>query len=230
MRQRTVPPVGNTVPRPLLAAAVALALSLGPAAAPAQAGKGEYVGTWSVAGSLGYAVPNTDEYDNAVAWRVAAGYSPVPQIEIDLELGGFSSVVSQPEADGLSSHTIASGELGVRPVCLTLQYRRPLPEALSTLVVLGGVGYYFIDYEMDAAPRAALEEDGLPAQHVENDWGFHVGLGLEYAMTERVSLAAETRYLFLSPPAGGDAGPDARFEGELGLNTWIFSGGLKVVF
>lgn len=233
MRQRNRPSCAGPAPGRLFAAVALLVLCLPASGARAQSGKGEYVGTWSAAASLGYAVPNTDEYDNAVSWRFAGGYSPAPQFEFDLEVGGFSSSVSQPDADGLPLHTIASGRLGIRPVCLTVQYRTPLPEALSTLVLFGGVGYYFIDYEMDDEPRAALAaavDDVRPDQAVDDDWGFHVGAGLEYALTERVSLAAETRYLFLSPPAGGTTGVGTRFGGTLDLNAWFFSGGVKVAF
>lgn len=233
MREFDPSTTGRVVPGRVLAAGVVLLLCLGATGAHAQSGKGEYVGVWSAAASLGYAVPNTDEYDNAVAWRLSAGFSPAPQFEIDLELGRFSSSVSQPDAGGLPSHTVASGRLRVRPVCLTVQYRAPLPEALSTLSVFGGIGYYFIDYAMDEEPREALTsrgEAGQPDQFVDDDWGVHLGAGLEYALTERLSLGVETRYLFLSPQAGGTTGDGSRFDGTLDLNTWIFSGGVKVAF
>lgn len=214
-------------------AVLAVALCVGAADAQAQSGKGDYVGSWSIGGSLGYAVPNTDEYGNSMAWRAVIGYSPAPQVEFDLEVGGFSSEVSQPDPNGLPSHTIASGELTLRPVCLTAQLRWPLPEALSTLTFSGGVGYYFIDYEIDEESREALTAaagEDAEAQHVDDDWGFHLGAGLEYMLTERIALLVDTRYLFLSPPAGGSSGADTRFTGSLGLNTWHFSGGVKVTF
>ncbi|HEY5999457.1 MAG TPA: OmpW family outer membrane protein, partial [bacterium] len=215
------------------AAAVAAALALGAAPAAAQSGKGEYLGAWSAAASVGYAVPNTDEYANAFAWRVALGYSPVPQFELDLELGGFSADVSQPEAGGVPTHTIASGSLGVRPVCLTAQYRRPLPEMLSTLTLLAGVGYYFVDYSMGEAQADAFTKSGvagLPDQRVDDAWGFHVGAGLEYALSERISLVADGRYIFLEPSARGTGAGGSSFDVSLDLDTWLFSGGVKVAF
>ena len=114
--------------RRLAALAAGVVVCLAAAGAHAQSGKGDYVGRWSVSGGIGYAVPNTDEYGNALAWRAGLGYSPIPQFEFDLELGGFSSAVSQPETDGIPTHDIASGNLDVLPVCLTVQYRTPLPE------------------------------------------------------------------------------------------------------
>lgn len=216
---------------PLAAAGVALLLRGAPAAA--QSGKGEYLGAWSVAASLGYAVPNTDEYDNAFLWRAALGYSPLPQFELDLEFGGFSSDVSQSDPGGIPSYTIASGSLEIRPVCLTAQYRRPLPELLSTLSLLGGIGYYFIDYDMGDRQRAVFDANpvsGLPDQEVDDAWGFHLGAGLEYALSERISLVAEGRYLFLEPSARGTTSSGSRFDDSLDLDTWMFTGGVKVGF
>ncbi|HWR97647.1 MAG TPA: OmpW family outer membrane protein [Candidatus Methanoperedens sp.] len=218
---------------PLLLAAALVCALLRPVPAAAQSGKGEYLGAWSAAASLGYAVPDTDEFDNAFTWRVALGYSPMPRFEIDLELGRFASGVSQPDPDGIPSHTLASGRLEMRPVCLTAQYRTPLPELLSTLNLLAGIGYYFLDYEMGEEQRGVFlagGAPGLPDQEVDDAWGFHLGAGLEYAVTERVSLLAEGRYLFLEPAARGTAAAGRRFDGSLDLNTWLFTGGIKVGF
>jgi opacity protein-like surface antigen len=216
-----------------LVAAAATALLLRAAPAAAQSGKGEYLGAWSGAASLGYAVPNTDEYENALVWRVALGYSPLPQFELDLEFSQFTTDVSQPDPDGIPSHTIASGSIEIRPVCLTAQYRRPLPEVLSTLTLLAGVGYYFIDYEMGEEQRGVFQDGDVPAlpdQEVDDAWGFHAGAALEYALTERVSLVAEGRYLFLEPSARGTGASGRSFDGSLDLNTWLFTGGVKVGF
>lgn len=219
--------------RLLLVAAVACAALVPARPAVAQSGKGEYVGVWSVAGSLGYAIPTTDEYDNAFAWRLAAGYSPLPQLELALEVGGFTTDVSQPDEHGISPHTIASGSIEVFPVCLTASYRRALPDLFSTLTLLAGVGYYQLDYRMADEARAVFEAGGvrgLPDQTVDDAWGVHVGAGLEYAVTERLSLFGEGRYVFLSPEAHGTAAPGRPIDGDLDLDTWLFSGGLKFAF
>jgi hypothetical protein len=232
MRPRVPVPVRRRLVA-LLVLAFPAALLVRAAPVAAQSGKGEYLGAWSLGASLGYAVPNTDEYGNALAWRLALAYSPVPQFELGLEFGRFSSDVSQPDPDGIPSHTIASGSLDITPVCLTAQYRRALPELLSTVTLQGGAGYYFVDYEMGDAQREVFEAGGaagLPDQQVDDAWGFHAGAGLEYALTERVSLVAEGRYLFLEPSASGTAKDGQRFDGSLDLNTWIFSGGVKVWF
>ena len=223
-------PAASRLPLSLLAAAVVGLLLRGDPAA-AESGKGEYLGAWSVGASLGYALPNTDEYDNGFAWRLALGYAPLPQFELDLEFGGFTSDVSQPEPGGIPSYTIASGSLEIRPVCLTAQYRRPLPELLSTVTLLAGIGYYFIDYDMGDEQGAAFDGQlGLPDQEVDDSWGFHLGAGLEYAVTERISLVAEGRYLFLNPSARGTTVSGVRFDDSLDLDTWMFTGGVKVGF
>jgi outer membrane protein W len=216
-----------------MVAAICALACLTPAGAGAQTGSGEYLGVWTASGAIGYAIPNTDEYGNAFLWRLAAGYSPTPRFEIDLEVGGFASEVHQPGPTGLPSHTIASGDLDVTPVCLTAQFRTPLPGMFGTLSLLAGVGYYFIDYTMDDDPRDDLVAEGAagrPDQGVDDAWGYHLGAGVEYPLTARLSVLAEGRYLFLSPQASGTAGSGARIDGSLDLDTWLFTGGVKVVF
>jgi outer membrane protein W len=86
---------------------------------------------------------------------------------------------------------------------------------------------------MDDTPRAVFEAGeiaGLPNQAVEDAWGFHCGAGLEYALTERFSVTAEGRYVFLSPQASGTEPTGNPIDGSLDLNTWLFTGGVKVAF
>jgi opacity protein-like surface antigen len=228
---------------PAVAIAVALCLLAVPDRSFSQDGKGDYMGQVSVSLLGGYAVPNTDEYLNAFSYQAAVGYSPVPWLEVALEMGRFTSTVSQPEPNGVPVHTIASGELDVTPVMLTAQLRYPVPEIFSAFYALLGVGYYFVDYSMDAEPRAFLEgwyakdktadKPGLD-QTVDDGMGFHLGAGVEYHMTDNVSLVGEGRYIILAPADDGRAydgsGKPYTFSGNLDLNTWLFTCGVKVLF
>jgi len=216
-----------------MATAAGIVVCLVAAGAHAQSGKGEYVGRWSVSGALGYAIPNTDEYTNGLAWRLGVGYSRNPRFEIGLEIGSFSTVVSQPETDGLPTHDIASGRLDVLPVCVNLHYNVPLSETMATFSLLAGAGYYFVDYTMADAPReifVSSNVEGLPDQVVRDAWGFHAGAGLEYALTGWFSFTVEARYVFLAPQVSGTAKDDYKIGGSLDLNTWLFTGGMKVAF
>jgi len=217
----------------LTAAAVLVVVCLAADLAHAQSGKGDYLGRWSVSGGLGYALPNTDEYSDEFAWRVGVGYSPVPQFEVGLELGQFETVVSQPEPDGLPTHDIASGTIQVLPVCLALQLHIPLSQTMATFNLLAGAGYYFVSYTMADAPRGIFTSGGvggLPDQVVRDAWGFHVGAGLEYALTHWLSVTVEGRYVFLAPDVSGTANDSHALGGSLDLNTWLFTGGIKVAF
>ncbi len=219
--------------RRLAAAAAFVAAGLAADFAHAQSGEGEYLGQWSVSGGLGYALPNTDEYSDEFAWRLGVGYSPIPQFEIGLELGRFETDISQPEPDGLPNHDIASGTIEVLPVCLAVQLHIPLAQAMATFNLLAGVGYYFVDYTMADAPRWVFAADGgagLPDQVVHDAWGFHAGAGLEYALTDWLSVTVEGRYVFLSPDVSGTAKESYTLSGSLDLNTWLFTGGIKVAF
>ena len=232
MRTGKLTHAGGSATRRMIAVACVLACLIA-GEAGAQTGKGDYVGIWSSSAAIGYAIPNTDEYDNAFTWRLAAGYSPTPQFEIDLEVSRFVSEVHQPDPNGLPSHTIASGQLDVTPICLTAQLRTPLPGMLATLSLLAGAGYYFIDYTIADEPREVFVSGGAtgrPDQDVDDAWGYHIGAGLEYPLAARLSVLAEGRYLFLSPQASGTAGSGGSVEGSLDLDTWMFTGGIKVVF
>jgi opacity protein-like surface antigen len=225
MRRHTVPA--------LLAAALLAAALAAPPSARAEGGKGAYVGTWSVSALAGVDIPNTDEYGNGFTWRLAAGYTPAPPYTIDLEVGGFDVGVSQREASGIPSYTIASGDIAVRYVGLTAIWRPPLPESYTTGYFLAGFGYYSVDYTMAAEPRQVFTSSGvagLPDQKVEDAWGFHAGGGLEYVLSDHVTVVGEARYLVLRPNASGTASPGNRIDGSINLNTWIFTGGIRFSF
>jgi len=131
------------------------------------------------------------------------------------------------------THDIASGRIEAWPVCVTMRYHVPLQAELATFVLLAGAGYYFVDYTMADEPRGVFTAAGdgeLPDQVVHDAWGFHAGAGLEYALTGWLSLTAEGRYVFLAPEVSGTAGDDHQLGGTLDLNTWLFTGGIKVAF
>jgi len=219
--------------RGLVAVAAGGVLLLAAGVAQAQSGKGDYIGGWSVSGAAVYAVPNTDEYSDDFDWRLGVGYSPLPSLEIDLELGRFSSTVTQAELDGVPTHDIASGRLEVVPVCLTLQYHIPLAGSMATFNLLAGAGYYFINYSMADEQREFFESlgiEGLPDQHVRDAWGGHAGAGLEYALSGWFSFFVEGRYVFVAPRVSGTAKNTYTIGGSLDLNTWLFAGGIKVAF
>lgn len=219
--------------RRLTAAAALFVICLTAGGAHAQSGKGGYIGGWSITGGAGFALPNTDEYADQFTWRAGVGYSPVPQFEIGLEYGRFETAVSQPEPDGAPIHDIASGRIVVQPVCLALQLHIPLTGTMATFNLLAGAGYYFVDYTMADAPRELFSSSGvggLPNQAVHDTWGLHAGAGLEYALTGWLSLTVEGRYVFLAPDVTGTAKDNHALTGSLDLNTWLFTGGIKVAF
>lgn len=220
--------------RGLAVAAAGVVLCLAAGVAHAQYGKGDYIGGWTVSGGLGYALPTTDEYGGGLAWRLGFGYSPVPLFEIGLEVGRFATEVTQPEAEnGRPNHDIASGRIEVLPVCVTAQLRLPVPQTMATFNVLAGAGYYIVDYTMADEQQALFRADGiegLPDQAVSDAWGFHVGAGLEYALASWLSLTAESRFIILAPDVSGTAAEGRALGGSLNLNTWLFTGGIKVAF
>ena len=125
-------------------------------------------------------------------------------------------------------------------------------ETLS-LYALGGVGYYF--FKTDAqATRVYLAEhnpDTPDAPHVlntnvdvEDDFGFHIGLGIEWHFDEHWSIFADYRRVFLEtdatlestvqlPPAESDQPPtrhDTRVPGTFSYDHNLVRMGLSYQF
>jgi opacity protein-like surface antigen len=65
---------------------------------------------------------------------------------------------------------------------------------------------------------------------VRDAFGFHAGLGVEYALSGWLSLTAEGRYLVVAPRVSGTARDGRQLGGTLDLNTWLFTGGIRVAF
>lgn len=226
--------------RPALPALAAAALLACAAAAPAAAqsplpksGKGEYLGVWSLSASGGRAVPSVDRYGGGPAWRLAAGYSPVPRLGLEVEFGRFPGKVAGDGPGGIPDDDLAAGTLDVRGLCASAVVRQPLPGLPVSLFALGGLGRYRVAYAMDDAPRARYEASGLrglPDQKLGGAWGLHLGAGAEYVLGAHLSLVAEARYLSLAPEVSGHTTPGNRLEGTIDLGTLVVTGGVKVLF
>lgn len=206
--------------------------------ATAQELESEFLYGFDLKASIGYAVPNTDDYDNSFTFQVSAGYDVAQWLNLELGVGYFSSQIDYPFA-GPPAHTIAEGDLKVIPFTLTAQVRHSLPELFLTVYALGGVGYYLVDYTWSGGSEAYFdgirETYGAASQSVDDSFGFHLGGGLEYPLTASLALAAEGRYIVLRPGASGDwtdpvTEMPVSFDDELDLNTWLFFGGLKYMF
>ncbi len=226
-----------------LALVLSTTLMILPRVALAQTGEEKYLGDISLGASIGYAIPTTDEYDNAAAFKITAGYSITPYFNLEAGLGRFSSTVSQPDANGVSMFTIASGDLRVIPLTLTGQFRYQVPEIFSIFYGLAGLGYYFVDYSWSDDTEAYFEsvKEAFPAfstrvkQEVDNGFGFHLGGGLDYLLTSQLSLNIEAQYILFSPKARGfwkdlEDGTERLFDNDLDLNTFLFTAGIKFWF
>ncbi len=189
--------------------------------------------------SLGFAVPNTDEFGSGFFIRGGAGYELNRHFAVSAGLGWFSSSVDN-DMDVPPGNTIADGELGVIPLTLSLEARHPFPELYGTLYGIAGIGYYFIDYSWSGGAKEYFDEVerlyGIPvSQEVSNSFGFDLGAGFEYPLTAQLFFNAEGQYIFLQPEAEGVwrdliTGEPHVFKKDLDMNTWIFTLGVKYLF
>lgn len=211
-------------------AAAALCLLL--RAADAEA-KGDFVPRWSVGAQAGAALPDTDEYGGSATWRVGLGYAFAPSLEVAVEWGRYSTAITQPDRNGIPTHTLASGVLDVSGFSATLRWRRELPELFASVYLGGGAGFYLLGYEMSEGAKAVYRRSGtvgLPNQAVENAAGLHAAGGVEYVLTPWVRLAGEVRYTVLEPKASGTTYPGMAIGGRIDLSSWSFTGGVRIGF
>ena len=221
-----------------LAVLLALTATVLPVPAGAQEAMEQVYYGFNLNAAVGGVIPGTDEFGNAVYIRGGAGYEVNEHFAVDLSVGRFASDVD----NGLVEppvNTIADGELKVIPITATAQFRRFVPQLYGTLYGLAGLGYYFIDYSWSASSESYFGQVaalyGPPNQDVSDSFGFHLGGGLEYPLTSRLSLSGEAQYLFLKPDAEGMwrdlvTGEPHSFNDSIDLSSWILSFGFKVVF
>jgi outer membrane protein len=152
--------------------------------------------------------------DNATA-IVEVGYDPSPDTYLML-MGG---VPPRPKLSG--SGTIASiGELGAvnyGPAILTAGYRLPAIGSLQPYVG-AGVAYAIIVNNHDAAVSNLV---------VQNNFGFAIQAGAEYALNEQWQLFVDVKELWLSVKADGLLGGSVPVDAHVRLDPTLISIGVK---
>lgn len=120
------------------------------------------------------------------------------------------------EYRGDQRYSVTNGDVIVRqiPVTASLMAFAPVGEAVAPYALAGlGVYYTIYDYEFDAPD---LGDDA------ETNFGYHLGLGTDIAISEGAALNIDYRYLFLD--GNQDSLNDKRFSGN------VFTAGLTFYF
>jgi len=228
--------------RPLrcaVAALLAVLLLACPVPTVAQVDDGEelFYG-FNVNASLGGAIPTTDEFGNSFYFRLGGGYEINPNFSLELGVGRFATDIEHG-MDTPPGNTVADGDMKVIPLTLSLQLRYPVPQMFGTVYGLLGLGYYLVDYSWSGSSAEYFDQVealyGAGIQTVSDSVGFQLGAGYDYPMSANIFLNVEGQYIILTPEASGNwrdvvTGERHRFDGDIDLNTWIFSLGVKYLF
>ena len=225
--------------RSALAALLAVLIIACPVPSAAQLDEGgELFYGFNLNASLGGAIPTTDEFSNSFYFRLGGGYEISPNFSLEVGMGRFATEVEHG-MDTPPANTVADGEMKVIPLTLALQLRYPVPQMFGTVYGLVGLGYYFIDYSWSGSSEEYFDEVealyGPAVQSVSDSVGFQLGAGYDYPLSANMFLNLEGQYVILSPEASGSwrdvvTGERHSFDGDISLNTWIFSLGVKYLF
>lgn len=122
-------------------------------------------------------------------------------------------------ATGTSLGTVPVGRVWLLPPTLTVQYH-PLPRSRFSPYVGAGINYTFF-YNEDAAGGA------VNSLKLEDGFGWALQLGVDYYVTDRISLNLDVKKLFLSTEARLNGGA---IVAKVDLDPWIVGFGVGYRF
>jgi outer membrane protein W len=134
-------------------------------------------------------------YGNGVSCGATFSYGFSKNIAI--ELAGLY-VSGNGEND---PNTLPAGKLTIMPIQLSLLGRFPLGRKLTPYVLAGG-SYFLNSFTLDSLVAAGWNNLGITlTDKAHNAFGFHFGAGMEYKLSQALSIALDLRY-FLGKAKG----------------------------
>lgn len=138
-----------------------------------------------------FSLPMGTDYAAGPGGILSAGWAWNPRFALELGLGYWPVPVAA-SSDGLSP-----GTLTMLPVEFTFRARWPIGPKLH-LSGEAGLGNAFTAFTLDAETVAAWEALGFEIDElVKDDPSAHLGIGLEYALSERWAVTLGARYHIL---------------------------------
>lgn len=157
--------------------------SINLAAAPQ--GKGGGMGL-----DVGYAMFTEEQFKGGVAAGLSLFYSFSDSFRVELR-GGFISNQVENAPGGLSK-----GKLTMIPIQLSLYYRFKAGNKFRPYVG-GGVGYYLNNFSLEG--ESEWQELGFDiADELDNSFGYHLGIGMDYFFNSRTAFSLDVRYCIVS--------------------------------
>lgn len=136
-------------------------------------------------------IPTGENYKARTGGILTAGWSWNPRFALELGLGYWPVPVTA------SSSGLSRGTLSMFPVEFAFRARWPVGTKFQ-LSGEAGLGNAFTAFSLDAETVAAWEALGFEIDElVKDDPSAHLGIGLEYALSERWSVTLGARYHIL---------------------------------
>ena len=185
----------------------ALAIPMAASASPSMAAPvtvGDAASPYYVTPRIGVYMPQSDDMDavgfNAgFATDVQVGRRFTENFAAELGVGWFSSSTDEEAGAQLSLSTV--------PVTATAKAILPLGQA--EVYGLGGIGAYFSTVKLET-PSGNVSDD-------DTSLGLHLGVGAEYAVTSKLSVGLESRYMIAEVS-------------EASMNGFLLNGGVAFRF
>ena len=170
---------------------------------------------------VGAVVPqhqDLDLYDAGPAFEVGAGYALGSHLAIEAAMGRFSMAGSASWSDPVGGVEKLDVRLSGIPITGTLKLA--LPMSPLELHALAGVGVHFVSERVDLS-RPNLAGGSFSGSDHDTVPGFHVGAGASIAVTPRLLVGADVRYLLASTHT---------FDAEAGMDSLLMGASLAYRF
>jgi len=178
----------------------------------------------------GYALPSEEGYGGTSTLGFSLAYRMTPNLAVEV-----SGLRFQSQLEG-SSEGLSRGKLTMFPLSLNLKGSYSVNDRFSPYAIVG-IGYFFNSFALCDCIQAEWDPVGFDVrEEVENSWIFLVGAGLDYFLTQNLSVNLDIRYC-MSKTKGSwsftDQVTGTALSGnlqELSLNTLVLGVGVKFYF
>lgn len=133
---------------------------------------------------------------------------------------------------GGADRMLSEGGFQMTPVMLNVFGRLPI-EGVAALRLGGGVSYVHASHELESSLVQALQSMGFGAkEEVDSGLGYQIMGGIDFWLSDRVSVGAEIIYLFFEPRVKATvwslaSGRSASAEADVKLDRIIGLAGIK---
>jgi outer membrane protein len=161
------------------------------------------------------------DLDDDIGGGLNFTYIVVPRFALELAWNYFKTDIKH---GGLEV-----GEITIQPLLLTCWFRI-LPEGPVVPYIGGGVGYYFIEFDISSEAKEEAKARGAAlAEDVDDSLGLHASAGLDWFITDNFAINLETRYFWTEADVQGKEG-STTVNGDIDLAALVIGSGIKLYF